>query len=169
MVAFASLLTRGLGLIAGAAMALMMLHVTADVIGKYAFHRPVPSTAEVVANYYMIAGVFLPLAWVEARNGSIVVELFYDLVPAFAQRAMVFFARLCTALFYAGLAWFSWDVATRAYRIGETLDGIWRVVVWPAKFMLPLGLGLAVVIILLQIVGSIRSDESEADTMTEPV
>lgn len=158
-------LTNALGLIAGAAMALMMIHVMADVVGKYAFSQPVPSTAEVVANYYMIAGVFLPLAWVEAKNGAIVVELFYDMVGPFLQTIMIAIGRLFTAAFYAGLGWFSWDVAMRAYRINETLDGIWRVTVWPAKFMLPLGLAIAVLVLLLQLVTAARP----ADTTNEPI
>lgn len=167
MARLASLLTSALALIAGIAMALMMLHVMADVVGKYVLHKPVPGTAEVVANYYMIAGVFLPLAWVEAKNGSIVVELVFDLVSARAQKAMVFIAHLCTTIFYAGLGWFSWDVAMRAYRINETLDGIWRVVIWPAKFMLPLGLAIAVVVLILRMINGPQAQDAEDHPATE--
>ncbi|TKT78273.1 TRAP transporter small permease subunit [Aquamicrobium sp. LC103] len=167
MVGLVRFLTNALALVAGLAMALMMLHVMADVVGKYVFNQPVPSTAEVVANYYMIAGVFLPLAWVEATNGSIVVELIYDLVPQKARKAMLVIADLCSALFYGGLGWFSWDVAMRAYRINETLDGIWRVVIWPAKFMLPLGLALAVAVLVLRLATGSRADITDPASAAE--
>lgn len=152
MIRIISLLTHALAWLAGLAMLLMMFHVMADVAGKYLFHAPVPSTAEVVANYYMIAGVFLSLAWVEATGTSIAVDLIYDMVPERAQRFMYKFGQLMTLIFYLGLGWFSWDVAMRAWRVTETVDGIWRVVIWPAKFMLPLGLAVAVAVLLLKII-----------------
>lgn len=102
------LLTVILGALAGLAMALMMFHVMADVMGKYLFHYPVPSTAEVVANYYMIAGVFLALAWVEATGSAIAVDLFYERASPPVQRVMYKFGQLVTLVFYAALGWFSW-------------------------------------------------------------
>lgn len=151
MVRLISYLTQALAWLAGFAMLLMMFHVMADVIGKYLFHAPVPSTAEVVANYYMIAGVFLTLAWVEATNSAIAVDLFFEMASKKVQHVMRVFAHLVTLAFYLGLGWFSWDIAVRAWQISETVDGIWRVVVWPAKFMLPIGLALAVLVLLLKI------------------
>lgn len=152
-----SWLTRVLGLIAGVAVGLMMFHVMADVLGKYLLHKPVPSTAEVVANYYMIACVFLSLAWIEARGSAISVDLVYDQVGPTMQRLMRKCGQVFTLLFYAGFGWFSWDVAMRAWRVNETVDGLWRVTTWPAKFMLPVGLGIACLILLLKIFNLDRS------------
>jgi len=59
--------------------------------------------------------------------------------------------QIVTLLFYAGFGWFSWDVAIRAWRVNETVDGLWRVTTWPAKFMLPVGLGIACLILVLKI------------------
>lgn len=144
-------LTQLLGLVAGIAVGLMMLHVMADVLGKYLLHKPVPSTAEVVANYYMIACVFLSLAYIEARGSAISVDLIYDQVGPKLQRIMRKIGQLVTLFFYGGLGWFSWDVAIRAYRVNETVDGLWRVTIWPAKFLLPIGLGIACLILVLKI------------------
>lgn len=144
-------LTQGLGIVAGIAVALMMFHVMADVLGKYLLNQPVPSTAEVVANYYMIACVFLSLAYIEARGSAISVDLVYDQVGPAAQRLMRKIGQVVTLLFYIGFGWFSWDVAMRAWRVNETVDGLWRVTVWPAKFMLPVGLAIACLILLLKI------------------
>lgn len=152
MVKLTEKLTHLLGWIAGATVLLMMFHVMIDVIGKYAFNAPLPGTAEVVAAYYMIACVFLPLAWVEAAGGSIVVEVVYEKVPPHAQAVMLRIADVVSAVYYAILAWFSWGVATHAWRINETVDGIWRIVTWPAKFLLPFGFFLAVIVILLRLV-----------------
>ncbi len=149
-------LTQILALIAGLSVGLMMLHVMADVLGKYLLHKPVPSTAEVVANYYMISCVFLSLAYIEARGSAIAVDLIYDQVRPSVQRVMRKIGQIATLLFYGALGWFSWDVAVRAYKVHETVDGLWRVTVWPAKFMLPLGLGVACLILILKIFGRDR-------------
>jgi TRAP-type C4-dicarboxylate transport system permease small subunit len=129
----------------------MMFHIVADVIGKYVFNYPVPSTAEVVANYYMIACVFLILAFVEAKGSAISVDLIYDNVSPAAQRVMRKIGQISTLIFYMGLGWFSWDMAMRAFRTNETIDGLWRVTVWPAKYMLPLGLAIACLVLLIKI------------------
>ena len=150
------LLTNALTVLAGLSVALMMFHVVADVIGKYVFHYPVPSTAEVVANYYMIASVFLILAFVEARGSAISVDLVFDNVGPATQRVMRKIGQLGTLIFSAGLGWFSWDVAMRAFNTNETIDGLWRVTVWPAKFMLPLGLAIACLVLVIKIVAGDR-------------
>jgi len=149
-------LTNALAILAGLSVALMMFHVVADVIGKYVFHYPVPSTAEVVANYYMIASVFLVLAFVEAKGSAISVDLVYDNVGPAAQRVMRKAGQIGTLIFYGGLGWFSWDVAMRAFKTNETIDGLWRVTVWPAKFMLPLGLAVACLVLLIKIIAGDR-------------
>lgn len=151
MVKIAEKLTYLLGWVAGLTVLLMMFHVMTDVIGKYVFNAPLPGTAEVVAAYYMIGCVFLPLAWVEAAGGSIVVELVFEKVSPRAQRVMLKLADVVSIVYYSVLGWFSWEVATHAWRINETVDGIWRVTTWPAKFLLPFGFALAVVVILLRL------------------
>lgn len=137
--------------LAALAVLAMMLHVVADVAGKYFLRAPIPGTPEVVANYYMIAAVFLPLAWSEARGAPIVVDLLFLVSPRPLRRIMRINGAVLSILFYGYLARFSWEVAMRAWRIGETVDGIWRVVTWPAKFILPLGLGLACLLLLLRL------------------
>lgn len=143
---------HSLVIIAALALLLMMLHVTADVIGKYVFNAPIPGTAEVVASYYMVSAVFLPLAWVEIIEGSITVELIYDLLGRRARTLALLVATTLSALFYGGLAWLSWSPATQAWRIGEIVEGTWRVVIWPTKFLLPVGLALACLVMVLRLI-----------------
>ncbi|MCV2894302.1 TRAP transporter small permease subunit [Lentibacter sp. XHP0401] len=138
-------------IIAALALLLMMFHVTADVIGKYVFNAPIPGTAEVVASYYMVAAVFLPLAWVEIKESSITVELLYSLFGHRAKNLALLLATAVSALFYGGLAWLLWAPALQSYRIGEIVEGTWRVVIWPTKFLLPLGLALACLVMVLRL------------------
>ena len=164
---FAQHVSHLLAVIAARPLGLMMLHVTADVVGKYVFNSPIPGTAEVVASYYMVSAVFLPLAWVEIREGSIMVEILYDLLPGLGRRICLFIATALSAVFYGGFAWLSWAPAMKAWQIGEVVEGTWRVVVWPTKFLLPIGLALAGVVMLLRLIeiakGAYVPDDVPAD------
>ena len=129
-----------LAFIAGLSLVLMMVHVTLDVLLKYFFKLPVPGTAEVVAAYYMIGTVFLPLAYIEVHNRPIVVELFYDRVPRALQRWLDIMGTIASLAFYAFLTWQSIKIALAALESREYIDGLWKVVVWPSRFLIPLGL-----------------------------
>ncbi|MDQ0314575.1 TRAP transporter small permease subunit [Amorphus orientalis] len=168
MARFTRYVSHFLAIVAAAALGLMMLHVTADVVGKYAFNHPIPGTAEVVASYYMVAAVFLPLAWVEIKEGSILVEILYDLLPALGRRIALFLATALSALFYGGLAWLSWGPAVTAWRIGEVVEGTWRVVIWPTKFLLPIGLALACVVMVLRLAEILRGTYTTTDPTSDP-
>ena len=47
-------------LIGGLAIALMMLHITADVVLRFLFSSPPPGTITYVSNYYMVIAAFVP-------------------------------------------------------------------------------------------------------------
>ncbi|MBA1154586.1 TRAP transporter small permease [Microvirga sp. Marseille-Q2068] len=167
MVRLAERLPQMLAWVAGLVILLMMIHVMIDVLGKYLFNAPLPGTAEVVAAYYMIGAVFLPIAYVEAAGGSIVVEVIYEKVPERAQKLMLVTADLISAIYYSVLAWFSWDLAVRAWRVNETVDGIWRITTWPAKFLLPFGFCLAVVVLLMRVVRGEHGREADPNSTVE--
>ena len=60
---------------------LMMLHVTADVLGKWLFGHPITGTLEVVTFIYMSACIFLPLGIVQRQRAQITVEVFTHSLP----------------------------------------------------------------------------------------
>ncbi len=71
--------------IATALAALMMLHVTIDVILSQFIAEPLPGTVDYVSYYYMVGLVFLPLPFVEYTNEHIKVDLIHDLLPVGAR------------------------------------------------------------------------------------
>jgi len=80
-----------------------------------------------------------------------VVEVIYEKVSPRARRVMLKLADIVSIIYYSVLGWFSWGVATHAWRINETVDGIWRITTWPAKFLLPFGFAIAVIVIVLRL------------------
>ena len=81
-----SRLTNFMTVLGGLAIALMMLHVTADVVARFLFGTPIPGTITVVSHYYMIVAAFVPLAFAEQKEGHISVEVVTERLPAFVQK-----------------------------------------------------------------------------------
>lgn len=162
MRALVHFLSKVLLWLSGLALILMMLHVTADVLSKYLFNAPVPGTAEVVAAYYMISVVFLPLAYVEVANRSIVVEMIYDLLPNCAKYPLDIIGTLISLAFFGFLAYLGVGLAEEAFAVREYVDGLWRIVVWPSRFLIPLGMAVAALALLLRLVDLLRGHRMAA-------
>ena len=82
----ATLISRAVALAGGVAVALMTVHVTADVLFRHVFNRPLPGTLTMVTYFYMVIAAFAPLAFVERRGAHISVEVFTSLMPGRAVR-----------------------------------------------------------------------------------
>ncbi|MER1968046.1 TRAP transporter small permease subunit [Castellaniella sp. GW247-6E4] len=143
--------SHALVLVCSTALVLMMIQVTLDVAGKYLLHEPIPGNETIVASYYMVAIVFLPLAWVEVCGEAIVVELLYGIASKPIRMLMAAMGAAATVICYGFLAWFLWAPAMHAYRIGEFDASTWDVITWPSRFLLPIGLALGALVALLQL------------------
>lgn len=146
------LLSKLLAVCAGLSLVLMLLHVSLDVVGKYLFSTPIPGTAEVVASYYMIAAVFLPLAYLEVNNRSIMVELFYNFFPTTARYFCDLLSAICSFLFFFFLAKEGWLIAVQSFEMKEIVEGAWKVVIWPSRFVIPISLAVACIAIALRFI-----------------
>lgn len=148
-------LSFGLMVIAGVMMCLMMAHISADVFLKYMFNRPLTGTVESVQYYYMIGAVYLPLAFVQLRDRNISVELLFDHLPSWAQRAADACALICTALFFGLLAYQTSLDAVRAWQIGELIMGSATIPIWPSRFFLPISFGLICLVSIIRLIDEV--------------
>ena len=133
-----------------ACLLVMMLQIVADVLGRYLLSRPLPSTLEIVSEWFMPALIFLPLLDVEARQENIVVDLLHQRLGRRGRAALESFAYLCFAAFLLAIAYGAWEQALRAYHEGEFIVGMIPVVTWPARFFLPLAGALTCMLALLR-------------------
>lgn len=141
----------------------MMVHVTADVLMKYFLHSPLPGTLEIVSYYYMVAVVVLPAAFVEFTRQSIAVELFYQMMPRWLQGACIVAVLLGSALTYGGLAWVTWPEALRSFRINEIVMGPVNVVIWPARFLMPIAMFVTALVCVWHLVRFFISSEAREE------
>jgi TRAP-type C4-dicarboxylate transport system permease small subunit len=131
--------------------AAMMVHVVVDVTLKLVFNRPVPFTVEMVAHYYMVAVVFLPLPLVEFRNSGVSVDLFYRMMAAPSRRTLMLLSYVAQVFFFGVLAYQSWLDALDAMKAGKFVYTEGRLDIWPPAFFLPFGFFLAALVSLLRI------------------
>ena len=124
----------------------MMLHVCADVALRVVGGRPIPATVEIVSHYYMVLIAFLPLAWVERRDGMISIAIIEPLLPRSVLRVSDVLVALLVATVYALLAWITFQSALRSYASGTFVIVLSeRLATWPSYFLPPAGFALAMI------------------------
>ena len=133
------MLARALMLIAGVSLTLMMTQTVVDVVADSFWGSPIPGNLEIVSIYHMVLVVFLPLAFVEWQHENIQVDLLWRVMPSWLQRTSLILGYLVSAAFFAILANQTWIDAMRAMAKGEMMMGNVYVLIWPAKFVLPIG------------------------------
>jgi TRAP-type C4-dicarboxylate transport system permease small subunit len=163
-----SFLAKSSSLIGAIIVVLMMLHVTADVAGRYLFNKPVPGTIVVVANYYMFIFVFIALGVAEEKKAHISVELFTDMMPHRTQTGFSIFASLLTVAVVTVLMIGGWTEAMKKTKTGTTMEqGSRMIEVWQSYWIVPIGAGLMALIALYRVVVVVtgwRNGLNETDT-----
>jgi TRAP-type C4-dicarboxylate transport system permease small subunit len=143
--------------IAGLAITLMMIHIAADIVGKTVFHQPMTATLEIVAWYYMVATVFLPIAYIQLKKKHLMVELF---TRNMSQRNLAKLEGLIAVLgaIYVGiLFWLTLEQAIMSTIDNELQDVTYfDLPVWPSRWCLPVAVGAMTIIVVLQAVRDFR-------------
>lgn len=144
IIRFSAGMCRLLSLIGGAAVVLMMLHVTLDVVMLNLFRISMNTAPEIVARYYMVAVAFLPLGWLTMRGQMISVELLDFVLPKWLLRSSDFVIALTGAAVYGLLTYATWLRALREMRSRSYVELVSvQLPVWQSHFLVPAGFALA--------------------------
>lgn len=153
--------TRIASLLSTICIVVMMLHVTADVIGRYVFNAPLPGTIVVVGHYYMIIVVFVALGVAEEKRAHISVEFLTDLLPNRAQIWVVVFGGLVTLAVFSLLAYSGYIQAVKKTKSGASMEqGSDLIAIWPSYWAIPTGAGLIALIAAYKIVVVLTKSEN---------
>jgi TRAP-type C4-dicarboxylate transport system permease small subunit len=137
------------------AAALMMVQITADVVSRFILGHSITATIEIVSTYYMVALVFLPLAFVDRAGGHIAADV---LTKPMAPRLRAATGKATDFLVLATLGllfWFTLGEALRRTGEGEVWQsGPFLLPVWPSRWLLPLGSGMMALSVLARLLGS---------------
>ncbi|WP_328716276.1 TRAP transporter small permease [Halomonas elongata] len=135
---------------------LMALHVTLDVALRYFVGRSFPGTLEIVSFYYMVALVFLPLAYTERMGEHINVDVLVGRFPPSVQLALYLFAGTLGVIYFAMLGYQGYLDALEATASQETAMANFTFYLWPSRWALPLGFGAICLAIVANMLKAIR-------------
>ncbi|MCA0206936.1 MAG: TRAP transporter small permease [Proteobacteria bacterium] len=141
---------------AGTITALMIVHVTTDVIAKNLFNRPLPGTITIVSNFYMPIITFLPLILVQHYDQHVSVDVLFDRLPAGMRRFLTGLAYLLATVAFGLMAYYGWLEAMSKFRIRAFISeyGI-RFPIWPGYYLPAVGYALIAAYTLLQFLNSV--------------
>jgi len=150
-----------LAVISGLAVFATMLIVCVDVLLRFN-HSGLPGTTEIVSYYLMLSVGFLPLALVERVDGMITVDAVYAMLGTAFQRAIRIFAMLFSVAVYAALVWATFNEAMKNFRSGAYYDtSAYLLVLWPAYFIVPFSIALALLVAIHRTVDLMRGGPLE--------
>lgn len=139
--------------IAGIATFLMMIMVTADVIGRNLFNHPITGTVEIVSNYLMVMLAFLPLALIAKERGHIIVELFTGWMKRRARTGLDAAVAVITLAYMSAFTWKAVDIALSKTRIRDAKEsGAGFIEIWPSRWVVVAGFGLMTVVVAVILV-----------------
>ena len=157
--------SRALVALAVLACAAMMIHVSVDVFSRSVLNAPLRQTNQMVAAYYMIAVAFLPIALLGKRDEHISVDVFTNLMPAWLRRVFAVFATLLGMAYMFVFTWQSWISADRRTSQGEVLEiSGGYMIVWPARWFLPIAGASLFLVFTLRLIRQILSDDRDLDS-----
>lgn len=128
-----------LGIVAAAALMVLMMATVVDVTVRWVSRSSVPGMIE-IAESALVISAFLGLAWTSVQGGHVAVSLVTDrLRPRAAHAVSIILWTLNTAL----LSWMSYATFTRAQlstSLSETRFGLVQWPVWPLRWVIFIGL-----------------------------
>lgn len=161
---FLSKITDVTTVIGALGIALMMVHITIDVILRSWFDIALPGTIAIVSYYYMIIAAFVPLAFAEHKGAHISVEVVTEKLPSVVQKHLAGWSYLLSALVFAMLTLRTWQEAVSKYKIGASIvQGEASIVLWPTYFVLPIGFGLMFLVVTCKFFAYLFAQESGLD------
>lgn len=156
-----------------AALALMMILVTATTAGRYFLGKPLVGTVEFVTYYLMVATVFLSAAKVQQERANIKVDVFSRKFPDRTKGLIRLFSGVLAVAVFGLVAKGGADVGWSHYTKGATTGGVNSLPTAYSWMIMSAGLALFCVVVLAQMAktlielkrGTLETDESVGHTI----
>lgn len=138
---------RWVSWLAVAALGLMMLLTTADVVLRY-FGFPIPGTFDVVRLCNLVA-VAVPIAYTQAMKGHIAIEFIVEKFPGRAKFAIGAVNYAVNVVAYAFLAWQGVLYSLKLARVSVVSETI-KIPLFPFSYVLAFALMFHAIVLLAQ-------------------
>ncbi len=144
-----------LGGISAAAILALMLLTTCDVVLRYLLGAPIKGAYE-ISEVFFLSAVFLGLSYTQVFGEHVRVDLIISRLPANAARIVEVLILFLALLMYGLFAWAGAKAFWASFATGEYRWGLISIPLWPAKFMIPLGVGVLCFRFISEIVTKVR-------------
>lgn len=130
-----------LGIVSGFATLIVTIIVVLDVAGRSLLNAPLHMSTE-ISELLLVVLVFLGLAAAQQNRQNYAIDIGTRALPQGLQVAIEHLGYLFSLVLVAVLAWLSTKQAFSAFERGEAGFGIIPFPIWPARFILAIGLWL---------------------------
>ncbi len=134
----------------------LVVWILIDVSARSLFRVAVGGSYE-AGGLIMISSVFLGLAWVQAQDKHIQIELIVNTFPKWIQKIMALLTLLVGLILFSIIAVLTFFVTIRAWQSGWSASGIVPIPTWPAYAAVALGSFLLSLRYLTQIITKVVS------------
>lgn len=149
--------------LAGIALLGMALAILGGILIPNLLQAPLPGVFE-LSESLMVACVFLPLAWTQARHGHVRMGFLRPRLHPVVRRPLDAVVAFFSLGFYGLLAWQGWVLAVRSLATREYAAGLIPFPLYPAKIILAAGLSLMTAQLVIDLVRAAFGREPERQT-----
>lgn len=136
-------------ILAGIILLFMMVIVTLDAVGRYAFHAPIAFQYTLTEDYLMVAVVTLALSWGFRTGGFIRITGVTNLLPIGPRVLLFRFGLILSFLYVFALTWSGGAAFYKVWSTGEVRIGVIDWPVYLSWIWVPVGCGLLAARVLL--------------------
>jgi len=126
-------------LIAGLIVMLMMIMVTADVLMRNLFNRPIEGVYELVTLLF-VSAVFMGLSFVQFAKENVKIDAPTEKLPIAVKEILEWFGYLIGAVIAFIIFWKSGQEAYRSFVTQDYTYGSAKLLNWPSKTVAALGM-----------------------------
>ncbi|MDO9525088.1 MAG: TRAP transporter small permease [Gemmobacter sp.] len=139
--------------------------MSADVVMRNVFGKPLVGTIEIVSIIYMIGICFLPLALADERDAHISVEVLTELMPRRVVHILLIVGTVLGIVVMGALCWRTWAEAMTQMRKGSVMitSGKEPMLTWPSYYILPVGFGLSFMVLIYKLLCLLTNREFGPD------
>ena len=131
--------TRFLAVCSAFCVMLLMLYITADVIGRYLFNRPVPNSLA-VSETLMVFLAFLGLAYAQANKKNIRLDFLANRFGMLGSAILEVFSMLLAVGVIGLIIWASWSWVWESWVIKDSMQGSFLIPYYYSKTAMFVGL-----------------------------
>ncbi len=118
--------------------------------------------------FMMVGATLIGLPYVQRLRGHVNVDLIPLMLPRGLRKLLAIVVLAASVAIIGMMVWYGWDMFHTAYARNWTSDSVWGPKLWPIYLTVPVGLGLLMLQLVADLVGTIKDIEEpfslEAET-----